>query len=174
MRHGPAHHGTAGNHFARIGRQTTTVIQQFRNSRSNPNLQIGLADERRPRHRHNALYQRFVFLYCVIHRQRGTHILDNGSHIDGQAAARHLPSGQGRYQMLLAPLRILYLQGHDLHLGGRNGRKLPKRPDGFRLVVLYAVCMMLDWVTGTVLAIKMVFGVPTKQGRDCGIKVEAL
>ena len=40
--------------------------------------------------------------------------------------------------MLLAPLRILYLQGHDLHLGGRNGRKLPKRPDGFRLVVLYA------------------------------------
>ena len=32
------------------------------------------------------------------------------------------------------------------------------------LVVLYAVCMMLDWVTG----------VPTKQGRDCGIKVEAL
>ena len=42
------------------------------------------------------------------------------------------------------------------------------------LVVLYAVCMMLDWVTGTVLAIKMVFGVPTKQGRDCGIKVEAL
>lgn len=42
------------------------------------------------------------------------------------------------------------------------------------LVVLYAVCMMLDWVTGTVLAIKMVFGVPTKLGRGCGINAEVL
>ena len=40
------------------------------------------------------------------------------------------------------------------------------------LVVLYAVCMMLDWVTGTVLAIKN--GVPTKLGRGCGINAEVL
>ena len=122
MRHGPAHHGAAGNHFARIGRQTTTVIQQLRNSRSNPNASDWPAadEQKRPSPSRRALS---TVCFSVLRHTPPARYPHSGQWLPsmGRPPLGTSASGQGRYQMLLAPLRILYASGARPPPRGRNG-----------------------------------------------------
>ena len=41
------------------------------------------------------------------------------------------------------------------------------------LAVLYAICMLLDCVTGTALAVKEKHGIPARRGKGYGTRVAA-
>ena len=58
----------------------------------------------------DVLYKGFVFLYCLIHSEGGTHVAHHASDVDRQLATRNTTSGDSIDKLFFCALRVLQLQ----------------------------------------------------------------
>ena len=133
-----AHHRTATDNLACIGRQTTTLFYQLREWSAQTSQEVGRILHALACYGDDTGDEGLVLHYSFIDGKGCTHILHHGTNTDGDSwRSRNLTTYNGIYQLLLTTLGILYLQGDYLYLGIRLHLFL-HQGDGIGFVVLYA------------------------------------
>ena len=97
------------------------------------------------RHRHHALDQRLVLLHGLIYGHRRRDVAHNSPDVNGQSGrGRNLSSRNGCNQLLLAALRIAYLQWLDTYAVTLLRNQTAQMIYGIGLVVLDADDGLID------------------------------
>ena len=134
------HRATSQQLVVALG-HAATGVDQVLHRRTHADQEVAGRLQAFTRHGGVALEQRLVLHHSLVDSVGRTHVLHDGTHVDGDGGrCRHLTTDDGVNQLLLTALRIALLQGDNLDVVFRSGERfgtfLGQQLDGGHLVGL--------------------------------------
>ncbi len=132
-----AHHGPAHDQLrVAIGKAAAAEGEKLGERRADANAQVPGLRDTVTADRENPLYKGLAEHDRLVDGKGCADVLDNGAHVEGQAAAGNLAVQDGLDELLFRALGVLHPEGHDLYGGSEGPAPLPHVGDGIGLVHL--------------------------------------